>query len=223
MTIPDSVTSIGRGAFERCTGLTSVTIGSGVQSIGEYAFYGCIGLKGVYITNIAAWCKIEFGNSYANPLYYAGNLYVNNVLVQDIVLPDGSESIGNYVFVGYSRLTSVTIPDSVKSIGEGAFYGCSNLLWVTIEEGVQSIGEYAFYGCSSLTRMTIPYGLGLIGEYAFSGCSNLRLVTFESTSLWSVKIGPGRFIRISSTDLSNISLAAKYLVTTYQNYTWSWA
>ena len=46
-----SVTSIGDGAFEGCTGLTSVTIPNSVTSIGSYAFYNCSGLTSVTIPN----------------------------------------------------------------------------------------------------------------------------------------------------------------------------
>jgi hypothetical protein len=43
------VTSIGAGAFEECSGLTSVTIGNGVTSIGAGAFEECSGLTSVTI------------------------------------------------------------------------------------------------------------------------------------------------------------------------------
>ena len=43
-TIPNSVISIGYGAFEDCTSLTSVTIPDSVTSIGEYAFENCTSL-----------------------------------------------------------------------------------------------------------------------------------------------------------------------------------
>ena len=46
-----SVTSIGEGAFSRCTTLTSVEIPNSVTSIGEDAFYSCTGLTSVTIPN----------------------------------------------------------------------------------------------------------------------------------------------------------------------------
>ena len=50
-TIPNSVTSIGAGAFYSCTGLSSVTIPNSVTSIGSEAFYSCTGLTSVTIPN----------------------------------------------------------------------------------------------------------------------------------------------------------------------------
>ena len=45
--IPNTVTSIGAGAFGECSGLTSITIPNSVTSIGNYAFQNCTGLKEV--------------------------------------------------------------------------------------------------------------------------------------------------------------------------------
>ena len=51
VTIPNSVTTIGYGAFYYCSGLTSVTIPNSVTTIGEYAFSHCSGLTSVTIGN----------------------------------------------------------------------------------------------------------------------------------------------------------------------------
>ena len=49
----ESVTSIGEGAFRKCTGLTSVTFPEGLTSIGGKAFYGCTRLTSVTVPDSA--------------------------------------------------------------------------------------------------------------------------------------------------------------------------
>ena len=174
VTIPDSVTTIGGHAFSGCSSLTSVTIPDSVTTIGWAAFYGCKNLTSVYIIDIAAWCNISFGNSYSNPLYYAGNLYLNNELVTDLTIPNSVTTIGDYAFHGCYLLKSVTIPDGVTKIGKCAFYDCSSLTSITIPDSVTSIGSAAFSGCSSLTSVTIPDSVTTIGNNAFRGCLSLQ-------------------------------------------------
>ncbi|MFR1497914.1 MAG: leucine-rich repeat domain-containing protein [Eubacterium sp.] len=48
VTIPNTVTSIGDGAFDNCESLTSVAIPDSVTSIGSGAFYDCTNLANVY-------------------------------------------------------------------------------------------------------------------------------------------------------------------------------
>ena len=194
VTIPDGVTSIGEQAFNDCTGLTSVTIGDGVTRIGSNAFSRCTSLEAVYITDIGKWVAIYFdslyGVSVANPLSYAGNLYLNGELVTDLVIPDDVTSIGKYAFCGCDSLTSITIPDSVTSIGSSAFSGCTGLTSVTSGNGVTSIGDRAFYSCYSLTSVTIPDSVTSIGEDAFYGCSGLTSITIPDSV---TSIGYGAF------------------------------
>ena len=187
VTIPNSVTSIGSYAFEGCSGLTSITIPNSVTSIGSRAFEGCSGLKKVIVSDIAAWCGIEFYSDYCNPLIYVKHLYSDeNTEITDLVIPNSVTSIGNYAFDGCSSLTSVIIPNSVKSIGDYAFEGCSGLTSITIPNSVTSIGNYAFRGCSGLTSVTIPNSVRGIGRGAFKGCSNLSSVTVERSKPYGI-------------------------------------
>lgn len=150
--IPDGVTSIGCYAFENCSNLTSVTIGNGVKSIRDSAFSRCSRLTGVYINDLSAWCKIEFYGYQSNPLYYAKNLYLNDELVTDLVIPGSVTSIGRHAFQNCSGLTSINIPNSVTSIGNSAFSGCSGLTSITIPDSVISIGWCAFFYCSITSK-----------------------------------------------------------------------
>ena len=138
--IPNSVTSIGEGAFCYCTGLTSITIPNSVTSIGNDAFEGCTGLTSVTIpnsvTSIGEWA-----------FYGCSSL-------TSIEIPNSVTSIGDRAFRGCTGLTSVTIGNSVTSIGEYAFYGCSGLTSVTLGTSVKVIEERAFDGCTAIETIT---------------------------------------------------------------------
>ena len=187
ITIPNSVTSIGNEAFSGCSGLTSVTIPSSVTSIGAWAFSGCSGLTSVTIpssvTSIGAWA-------------FSGCSGLTSVTI-----PSSVTSIGESAFSGCSGLTSVTIPNSVTSIGKEAFSGCNNLekvtfhckeIWgwfsgntsikeIVIGDEVTSINYGAFSGCSGLTSVAIPNSVTNIGGNVFSSCSGLTSVTIPNS------------------------------------------
>lgn len=152
VTIPNSVTTIGDNAFSSCTDLTSVKIGNGVSSIGNNAFAGCENLTSVKMGKNVIGIGDEAFRSCAN--------------LTSITLPDVLESIGAHAFQ-YTPLTSVNIPESVKTIGDEAFRGCGSLASVGFEEGLTSIGDGAFRECA-LTSVTIPNSVTSIGEWTFS-------------------------------------------------------
>ena len=158
VTVGDSVTSIGEYAFTWCTELASITIGNSVTSIGKDAFTACSGLNAVKIMDMANWCEISFGNYLANPLNFTHALYLNGELVTELIIPDSVTSIGSYAFADCSSIKSITIPDSVASISERAFSGCSGLTSIRLPNSVTNIGECAFSGCSGLTSITIVQG-----------------------------------------------------------------
>lgn len=184
LVIPDSidnavVTSIGEKAFAESNQFESITIPDSIGSIGEGAFLECNGLKKVYVSSIEDWCKIDFSYSDANPLSIGADLYVDNKLVTDVTIPDGVKSIGKYAFYEYSSLKSISFPSSIRSIGESAFYFCNNLEKVEFGHELKSIGNYAF-AYTSLTNITIPDSVTYIGDYAFSCCSFESIVIPDS-------------------------------------------
>lgn len=118
-------------AFMGCSSLESVSFRD-LEDMGAGAFNGCEGLKKVSINNLRLWCHLNWchlitsnNNSWwsnwdsdwdkTSPLYYAEELYVNNVLTTDLVLPDDVDYIGNRAFCGFEGLTSSSSPASLPS------------------------------------------------------------------------------------------------------------
>ena len=152
VSIPDSVTSIGASAFENCNGLTCLTFSDSVTIIGYGAFSDCSSLTSVYIGDLSAWCRVEF-DYLANPLSSGANLYLNNELVTELIIPSDITEIKSYAFQDCNSLTNVVISDNVTTIGECAFNDCSNLSCVTISDSVTNIEQHAFMNCPSLTSV----------------------------------------------------------------------
>ncbi len=180
-------TKLGRGAFEKCANIESITIPASMTKIGDLAFKGCTGLKTVNITDLAAWCGIDFGTGTdTNPLSYAHNLYLNNELVKQLLIPETVTKISNFAFKDCTSIINVVIPESVKEIGGGAFYACKSLKNVQMSNGVTSIGKSAFNECASLESINIPKSVTYISGYVFSGCPKLKTIIYNgSRSDWS--------------------------------------
>ena len=176
-TIGNGVTRIGAQTFYMCDNLSTVSIGSSVQSMGDLAFYACEKLAGVYITDVAAWCHIDFDNTSANPLSYANNLYVKGQLASTLTIPMGVTGISDYAFYNCDSITAVTIPNSATEIGQYAFSCCDSLTKLTIGNHVATIAHYAFDDCDSLSGVTIPNSVTTVGKYAFRNCNSLTQLT----------------------------------------------
>ena len=184
ITIPESVTAIGDSAFSGCSSLTSITIPESVTTIGNAAFSGCSSLKDVSITDLDAWCRIDFANFSATPMCNGGNLLLNGQKLVSVTVPEGVTEVKAYTFYGFKDLIQVTFPEGVTTIGDGAFSDCSSLTSIMIPKSVTAIGSRAFQSCKSLTSIEIPSSVTAIGEDAFYRCSSLKDVSITDLAAW---------------------------------------
>ena len=154
--IPDSVTSIGHFAFERCESLESVTIDS-VASIGFAAFYACISLTSVIMLN-----GVTSIDAYA----FNGCFSLKNVTI-----PKSVTSIGENAFPPVEGLDDP--PDEFKVYyNPNCSYGniTGSITEFILPDEVASIGADMFADYRYLKKITLPAGVTFIDDNAFANC-----------------------------------------------------
>lgn len=156
--IPPTINYIARSAFEVATDELAV-------------------LDEVHITDLAAWCRIDFRSS---PLGCAHRLFLNEEEIIDLVIPENVTSISKRAFA-FANIKSVTFPAELETIGDYVFDHCDNLTSVVIPETVKGIGSYAFTDCWGLKSATILGDLTAIGEGAFKYCYDLSSITIKGS------------------------------------------
>jgi len=184
--IPEGVTSIGYYAFRDCTSLESITVPSTVTSFGTSAFERCDSLESVSITNLEAWLSASFNYLSSNPLYYAGDLYLNGELVTSVTVP-ADLAASTIALAGCTSIRTATVENGATAIGDYLFHGCTGLVEVTLPDSVTKIGSSSFTSCKNLAQITLGTNLTSIGSNAFLYCYRLAEVRNLSTSLTVAK------------------------------------
>jgi hypothetical protein len=205
ITIPSTidglpVTSIADRAFQSRASLTSVIIPNGVTSIGEGAFNRCSSLSAITVEELNSFYRsvdgVLFNQSQTTLIQYPGGKAGSYIIpdsvttiessalagcasLASVTIPNSVASIGSATFAGCASLANVTIPNTVISIEANLLRGCTSLTNVSIPKSVTTVGDGAFTACASLIRVAIPSSVISIGNSAFAGCANLRGLYFQ--------------------------------------------
>ena len=197
--IPNSVKSIGAGAFHMCNGLTFIDIPSSVTTIKGGAFWFCKGLASISIPNSVTTigeqafegCSALTSVNIPNGLSTIENEVFSGCKIASITIPNSVTTIGEDAFGG-CPLTSLTIPNSVVSIANTSFASCAyTLTAIQVESGntiydsrdncnaiINSADNTLILGCQNTI---IPNNVEKIGDYAFSSCGELSSIDIPNS------------------------------------------
>ena len=181
--------SIASGAFKNCVKLAALTIPKSVTAIGRNAFSGCKTLNTIYFDgSVADWLKMQW-DGYVDAGYALWikdevtetmfpNQGGNYDKVTSVAIPREITSIREGVFYYCNSLSKVSFHSNVQEIGESAF-NKSNVDDVVFPEQLRSIGKYAFLSCKRLKTIFIPASVSYIGDGPFSYCTYLTSIEVD--------------------------------------------
>ena len=189
-----TVTSINGGAFTGCRDIISITIPNTVNTIGAEVFdtySDNIPLYSIYISDLEAWCNMNFLESY----YYTlapYRLFLNGEEVKNLEIPNTINTIKYNSFSNCVSIESVTIPSSITLIEERAFDGCTSLSsvhiadldsWcrIVIHSNPLATAQHLYMNNEEIKDLIIPNGVTSIGSNLFWGCSGLTSVTIPNS------------------------------------------
>ncbi len=128
---------------------------------------------------------VSGGGSYYNSCrtsdYKVGDyMFYNCKVLNNLLLPDNSKTIGEGAFAECERLSVIAIPNNVTSFGQQAFKNCISFLRIPMPNKLTSIGDMAFIGCNGITEITLPASVSYIGDRIVKDCQNIERINVES-------------------------------------------
>ncbi len=178
--IPPSVTSIAYNAFQNCTALQGIIIPDSVTKIGPGAFEGCTELTSVQIgSGVHSWGTGVFTNcdSLAKVSVDRDNNYIT---YYNGAIYNGDMTMLYQVLPGREG-ENYLMPDTVKNIDAYAFWNQQNTKNVKISSAVSTIPKYAFSNMGTVENVVIQNTTTTIAEKAFTNNENLKQVAIPAS------------------------------------------
>ncbi len=184
--IPDTIVSIGFGAFYNCDSLEEITIPDSVKEIRSSRYYETFGDCG----NLK---KVVIGKSVKN---IGESTFRNCEQLESINIPRTVSEIGDNTFYNCISLKNLTLNEGLEYIGFEAFYNCDSLEKITIPDSVKEIrsSRYSktFGDCGNLEKVIIGNGIKKIGGGCFRDCIKLKTVIIDDKAEFNIEEGTFR-------------------------------
>jgi len=185
ISIPDTVTSIGKYAFNDCRDLKEIVIPDSVTYIGICAFGDCFSLEKVHLSeNLKTLENFVFQNcnslkeiNFPASVNSIGARTFSGCSFTEVNIPDNIISIDQSAFEHNELLKSVTLPDTLKYLSFYVFSYCTELEKVVLPKGMTDIPDGTFYHDKKLTNIILPDSVKTIGmnSFMYSGLTDIVL------------------------------------------------
>ena len=176
-TIPNHVKTVGDYAFQNCEKMKAVVVKPSVKSIGNFAFNGCTSMTGVVFEEGDEVLTLGYNNYQSRSTEPEGRgLFFDCPLVSTFIgrplSYNTNERSGYSPFARIETLTKGHLGNPLKTIPDYLFYSVKNLKTIVYNENckLESIGKYAFGDCKSLPTQKLHSTITVIDEGAFSNC-----------------------------------------------------
>lgn len=101
--------------------------------------------------------------------------------IEEVLLPNTIEFIGEEAFGRCEHLKRIEVPSSVRAMGAGVFAECSQLVYAKINTSLDVLPMCTFADCDSLQKVELPSTLKAIGSNCFINCSSLKSIDLPSS------------------------------------------
>lgn len=183
--IPNSIKSVGGGAFENCS-VTEVSCPVDVISSLPKATVKKVVLNGgtdLTANNFVSFDALETLEIASTVTSISGNAFIGCVSLTDITVKEGNPhyksidgnlySVDDKAIIRYApgkQNETFEIPNTLETIGEYAFEGCNSLKSIILPNSVTIIEKCAFKDCKNISSIEISNSTKIIRENAFENC-----------------------------------------------------
>lgn len=156
VSIPDNVTAIPEGCFEKHRSVEQVIMHNNVSFVGSGAFNECTSLKSITLSESLP--SIE------------DHTFYKCISLTDITIPASVQYIGSHAFTG-SKVHTVSLSEGLKKICSYAFYNVSSLEHINIPNSLTTLENNALDGCTGIKEFHYGKSLSSMGANAMNGVS----------------------------------------------------
>ena len=198
VSIPDYVTTIGKGAFAKNTTLQSVELPKSLEAIEYNAFGGCTALKDIALPDsvtkvgpgafngCTALSVVEIGSQVSS---WGSGVFNDCTALSKLILDEenlyltyynGALYNGDMTFL-YQVLAgregeNYVMPEEVEELDTYAFWNMQNLKNVMVSENVDEISSFSMSNMGSVENVVLSSEVTTLDEKAFANNSALRQV-----------------------------------------------